>query len=113
MDVAEIQAFGWQLAFVTIGLTVSWVVLVLQAFFSDKRIAFVGVIGGALAALSMAFSAALSHFVLAAAALMCLLFLLIFVVKNIKNPIICSCAAVFLISVGAAAWLNHLFQNMA
>ncbi len=61
---AEFLIVGWALAVVVCGVVASWLILVMQAFFHDKRIGFACAFGGAAAALAMAISQTLSHVLL-------------------------------------------------
>lgn len=104
MSVNEIQMFAWGFAISVIGLIASWAFLVIQAFFHDKRIAFTGVFGGALAALAMAVSPRLSHALLYAAGVLCLGFLIWFVARHYKRVAISGATAAWILCAAVAYW---------
>lgn len=102
---AEFRVIGWILALVVCGLTASWLVLVMQAFFHDKRIGFACAFGGAAAALAMAVSEVLSHALLWALLLVNLLLIGWFVLHQVRRPAVYVPAVVLLLSAGGAFWV--------
>lgn len=102
---AEFQVVAWVLAFVVCGATTSWLVLVMQAFFHDKRIGFACAFGGATAALAMAVSETLSHALLWTMLGINLLLIGWFILRHFRRPVVYVSAAVLLISVVGALWI--------
>lgn len=105
------KTLTWLVAVVIVGLSSSWFVLVMQAFFDDKRIALVGFSGGALAALSMALSETLAHIILSIAAVVNLGFIAMFLWKNYKKPVIYLTSLVFVASLLGGVWLFSTFSG--
>lgn len=105
MSQTEFQIMSWMLALVVCGSAASWLVLVLQAFFHDKRIGFACAFGGAAAALSMAISETLSHALLWTLLAVNLLLIGWFVWRQARRPAVYISAAVLLLSAVGAGWI--------
>jgi hypothetical protein len=101
----EFQLMSWALALVVCGLAASWLVLVMQAFFHDKRIGFACAFGGATAALAMAVSETLSHALLWTLLAINLILIGWFVVRQARRPVVYIPAALLLLSSGGACWI--------
>ena len=82
--------FGWLIALLVSVAVVSWVVLLLQAVFHDKRIALVGLFGSLLVAFWAIFPelVPVAVWFKAATAVVCLGFVLWFLVKNYERPVV-------------------------
>src|SRR5690606_26197867 len=88
MSAEEIQVLGWVLALSVCGLSVSWLILVMEAFFHDKRIGFACVFGGASAALAMAISETVSYALLIILAVVNLVLIGLFAFSNFRKPLV-------------------------
>ena len=105
MSEAEFQIISWVLALVVCGLSASWLVLVMQAFFHDKRIGFACAFGGAAAALAMAISETLSHALLWSLLAVNMLLIGWFVVRQLHRPIVYMPAIILVLSAAGALWV--------
>lgn len=105
MTDSEFQIMSWVLALVVCGLSASWLVLVMQAFFHDKRIGFACAFGGAAAAFAMAVSETLSHALLWTLLAVNLLLIGWFVVRQVRRPIVYVPAIILVVSLIGAWWV--------
>jgi hypothetical protein len=101
----EIQVLGWVLALSVCGLSVSWLILLMEAFFHDKRIGFACVFGGFGAALAMGISEKISHGMLMVLAVFNLALIGLFAFKNFRKPLVYIPLFVLVISVVALIWV--------
>ena len=105
MTEAEFLIIGWALALVVCGVTASWLVLVMQAFFHDKRIGFACAFGGAAAALAMAISETLSHGLLWSLLAVNIGLIGLFVARHLRRPMVYIPAIFLLLSLVGAGWV--------
>ena len=105
MTANELQQFGWMLMITVSALSISWVVLFLQAIFHDKRIALVGMAGLVIGGISLAFSKTLGHILLSVSVVVSLVFVIWFLLKNFRSPVVYICAPIFILSLMAGIWL--------
>lgn len=101
----NIIAYGWIVTLVVCGIVVSWAIILLQAIFSDIRIAMVGLFGGLAASLAMLFSAFISELFLAIACVVNVAFVGIYLFKNIKSPVVYISSSVFVFCAIVGGWL--------
>lgn len=105
MSETEFQIMSWVLALVVCGLSASWLVLVMQAFFHDKRIGFACAFGGTAAAFAMAVSETLSHALLWTLLAVNLLLIGWFVVRQVHRPMVYVPAVILVMSAAGALWV--------
>lgn len=105
MSEAEFLIIGWALALVVCGVAASWLILVMQAFFHDKRIGFACAFGGAAAALAMAVSQTLSHVLLWSLLAINIGLIGWFVAHHVRKPFVYIPAIVLLISAMGGLWI--------
>lgn len=105
MTEAEFLIIGWAMALVVCGVTASWFILVMQAFFHDKRIGFACAFGGAAAALAMAISQTLSHVLLWSLLATNIGFIGWFVARHARRPVVYIPAVVLLVSAAGGVWI--------
>ena len=104
--------YGWLIA-LTVGVgVVSWAALLLQALFSDQRIAMVGVFGSLLVAFVAVFPelTTFAGLLKTLSALVCAVFLLWFLYKNYNKPSVYLPFVGVLFSVGTGYWLYQSYQ---
>lgn len=102
---AEFLIVGWALAVVVCGVVASWLILVMQAFFHDKRIGFACAFGGAAAALAMAISQTLSHVLLWTLLTVNIGLIGWFVGRYARKPFVYIPAIVLLLSAMGGFWI--------
>ena len=105
MSNSEFQLVSWIFVLAVCGLAVSWLVLVMQAFFHDRRIGFACVFGGAAAALAMALSETLSHTLLWVLLVVNLLLIGGFAIRQFAKPFVYIPLIMLLISGSGALWV--------
>ena len=111
MSDVEFMITGWALAVVVCGAAASWLILVMQAFFHDKRIGFFCVFGGAAAALAMAVSQTLSHVLLWSLLAVNIGFIGWFVARYARKPFVYIPAMVLFISAIGGLWVWWQFER--
>lgn len=105
MSEQEFQVIAWVLALSSGVAVASWVILVMQAFFHDKRIGFACAFGGATAALAMALSERLSHGLLWLLLAVNLLLIGWFAIRQFRKPFVYLPVTTLLISTGGVVWV--------
>lgn len=107
LNVSEVEflVIGWALALVVCAGVASWLILVMQAFFHDKRIGFACAFGGAAAALAMAISQTLSYSLLWSLLAVNIGFIGWFVARYVRKPFVYIPAIVLLISAIGGFWI--------
>lgn len=105
MSEQDFQVISWVLALSVGVATASWLILVMQAFFHDKRIGFACAFGGAAAALAMALSERLSHALLWFLLAINLLLIGWFAIRHFRKPFVYLPVITLFISTGGAVWV--------
>ena len=101
--------YGWLIALVLGIGTISWVVLILQAIFHDKRIALVGVCGSLLFSFTFLFPQLIPLLIKFSATALCVLFFIWFVIKNYHKKEVYLSALGVVLSTAAAFWLYQSY----
>lgn len=104
MNSDQILPFAWGFTLSMTVMVITWVILVMQAFFHDKRIALIAVFGASVAALAMAVSASLSYGLLYLVGAGSIGLLLWFVIKQLYKPAMMVCTGLFCLSAILSYW---------
>jgi len=105
--------YGWLIALIVSIGVVSWVVLLLQAVFHDKRIALVGVFGSLMVAYPAVFPELVPFAILfkIIAALINLVFIIWFLLTHYKRPFVFVPVIGLVFSLGMGYWLFQMYQS--
>lgn len=103
---------NWLIALTVAVGVIAWAVLILQALFSDKRIALVGVFGSLLFSFTFLFPAIIPLIVKSVATALCLLFFAWFLINNFKKPVVYIAAIGVLMSAYSGWWLYDNYQAL-
>jgi len=104
--------YGWLIALIVAVGVVSWVVILLQAVFHDKRIALVGVFGSLLVAFVAVFPELVPFalFFKVTAAVISSVFLLWFLMTHYKKPYVFLPIIGLGFSLGTGYWLYQMYH---
>lgn len=99
--------YGWLVALLLVLSVSSWLVLLLQALFHDKKIALVGVFASLMVAFVAVFPelGVMANTIKIAAAGFCVLFLLWFLTKQFRQPYVYVPVMILLCCAVMAWWL--------
>lgn len=111
MSEQEFLVISWVLALSTGVAVASWLIIVMQAFFHDKRIGFACAFGGAIAALAMGLSERLSHTLLWLLLAANLLLIGWFAIRHFRKPFVYIPLTSLLISATGVAWVWWRLQQ--
>ena len=102
--------YNWMIALTVAVGVISWVVLILQAVFNDKRIALIGVFGGLLFSFTFLFPSIIPLLIKYSATALCVLFFVCFVIKNYRQAAVYLSATGVLLSSACGYWLYQSYQ---
>jgi hypothetical protein len=107
--------YGWLIALVVSVGVICWTSLLLQAVFQDKRIALVGVFGSLLVAYPAVFPDLVPVALIFKlfAALINIMFILWFLLKNYKKATVYLPVIGVIFSVGTGYWIYQTYQAAA
>ncbi len=99
--------YGWLVALLLVVAVSSWLVLLLQALFHDRKIALVGVFASLLVAFVAVFPelGGMAKVIKAAAAGLCVAFLLWFLIKQYHRPYVYLPVMMLLLCAATAGFL--------
>ena len=103
--------FGWLIALTVAVGVISWVVLLLQALFHDKRIALVGVFASLLFSFTFLFPQVIPFTIKYTATVLCGVFLLWFSWLHFKKVYVWLPVTGIVLSGACAYWLYQMYQT--